>query len=393
MSNNVNIILNTSNDRLTDKDGNLISSCNTDAALGDISGNPHGTTKIFHAYDVDPKTSQDYFTPMKEYKNPMTWKEIIFLIILKIIFIVVFAYSEDWGWWLVYVGALITFIIFVYLAATFDYSYSHLLKTANEYENPWYILWTLVANILFYIAMYLCGISLYENKKFIIILSEIVIWATLFLLIIADAYRFFLHRHLMIDVANAFGLGLRPKSAASSSACPQTKKEVIEKKEIIEEKDEVFNIAGNEYNYKEARAVCKAFGAKLANYEQIEKAYQEGAEWVNYGWSEGQYAYFPLQKDTWLEMDQNNPENANGKVRPGISGGYFANPELLLGANCFGKKPKKRQQDLKQILPGTPARSAADIELDKKVEFYKKNANIYSFNADRWYHDPKKKDN
>ena len=46
---------------------------------------------------------------------------------------------------------------------------------------------------------------------------------------------------------------------------------------------EVFNVPGNEYTYEEARALCKAYGAKIATYSQIENAYKSGAEWCNYG--------------------------------------------------------------------------------------------------------------
>lgn len=370
MSNNVNIILN-ANGPLTDASGNLITSCKS--SLGDSTG-----------------CDQQYeFTPMKCYHNPLTWTEIIILIVLKVVFIAVFTMSEDWGWTLVYVGTLAGILYTVYMAAVFDYSYANLLLTSNLYENPWYILWTLILNILFYVAMFLCGISIFEDKKLIVIFAEVCIWVMFFYFIIADAYRFLLHKHLLLDVANALDIGLPPPIQLPPAPTPAPA--TIPPPPVQE--DEVFNIAGNQYSYKEAKAVCQAFGAQLANYEQIEQAYENGAEWVSYGWSEGQYAYFPLQKETWVKMDQNNPDNANGKIRPGISGGYFANPDILFGANCYGKKPKPRDQDLQDILPGTPAHTAKDKALDEKVKYYKKNAHIYAFNENRWYRDPNKKDN
>ena len=42
---------------------------------------------------------------------------------------------------------------------------------------------------------------------------------------------------------------------------------------------EVFNVSRNNYTYDEAKAMCKAFGAKLATYNQIEDAYKSGAEY------------------------------------------------------------------------------------------------------------------
>ena len=55
-------------------------------------------------------------------------------------------------------------------------------------------------------------------------------------------------------------------------------------------KKQVFNIPGNYYDYENAKALCKAYGADLASYDQIEKAYNNGAEWCNYGWSANQQA-------------------------------------------------------------------------------------------------------
>ena len=59
---------------------------------------------------------------------------------------------------------------------------------------------------------------------------------------------------------------------------------------------QVFNIPGNYYNYDNAKALCSAYGAQLATYDQIEKSYNNGAEWCNYGWSANQLALFPTQK-------------------------------------------------------------------------------------------------
>ena len=56
---------------------------------------------------------------------------------------------------------------------------------------------------------------------------------------------------------------------------------------------EVFNVSRNNYTYDEAKALCKAYGAKLATYNQIEDAYKSGAEWCNYGWSADQMAFYP----------------------------------------------------------------------------------------------------
>ena len=61
---------------------------------------------------------------------------------------------------------------------------------------------------------------------------------------------------------------------------------------------QVFNIPGNHYTYDDAKAMCKAYNAELATYDQVEQAYNLGADWCNYGWSDGQMALFPTQKQT-----------------------------------------------------------------------------------------------
>jgi hypothetical protein len=155
------------------------------------------------------------------------------------------------------------------------------------------------------------------------------------------------------------------------------------------EEDEVFNVADNKYTYEDAQAVCTSFGAKLATYDQIEKAYENGAEWCNYGWSDNQMAFFPTQKETWSEL-QKFPKKKNNCGRPGINGGYIDNPYIKFGVNCYGKKPTPTENDLlkleaKQTQP-IPL-TAEDKELQKKIEYWKENADklqLNSFNNNNW---------
>jgi hypothetical protein len=102
---------------------------------------------------------------------------------------------------------------------------------------------------------------------------------------------------------------------------------------------EVFNIPGNYYSYDDARLMCKAMNAELATYDQVEAAYNNGAEWCNYGWSEGQMALFPIQKKTYDKLQQvEGHEHDCG--RPGINGGYFEDSNIKFGVNCYGVKPE-----------------------------------------------------
>ena len=151
---------------------------------------------------------------------------------------------------------------------------------------------------------------------------------------------------------------------------------------------EVFNVANNLYTYDDARAVCTAFGARLATYDEIEDAYNKGGEWCSYGWSEGQMAYFPTQKSTWNEL-QKNPKAKNNCGRPGVNGGYMENPYIKFGVNCFGTKPKPTNKDLQSMAANKlMPKTEEDTLMDKKVQFWKDNAdkllNLNAFNRNDW---------
>jgi hypothetical protein len=154
--------------------------------------------------------------------------------------------------------------------------------------------------------------------------------------------------------------------------------------------NEVFNIRNNLFTYDEAKSVCSIYGAKLANYDQVEAAYEDGGEWCNYGWSEGQMALFPTQKETWNKLQKTDrAKNACG--RPGVNGGYMRNPKLRFGVNCYGKKPKASDKEKKLMSANIEDKlpeSAADRRLRLKMDNWKKNADKYlvmnSFNKKDW---------
>lgn len=163
-----------------------------------------------------------------------------------------------------------------------------------------------------------------------------------------------------------------------------------EKEENAGPKEEVFNVSNNLYTYEDAGLVCSALGARLATYDEIETAYNNGAEWGTYGWSEGQHAYFPTQKATWQKL-QTIKGHEHDLGRPGVNGGYFANPKLRFGVNCYGVKPAPSAADKSymearktQVYPKSPE----DVLLDKKVKFFMDNKDkimvINGYNNKQW---------
>lgn len=150
---------------------------------------------------------------------------------------------------------------------------------------------------------------------------------------------------------------------------------------------QVFNIPGNDYVYGDAKALCKAYGAELATYEQVEEAYNKGGEWCSYGWSEGQMALFPTQQKTYDKL-QTIEGHEHDCGRPGVNGGYMANPALKFGANCYGYKPKITKDEEYLMANALPyPRTNKDILLEKRVEYWKNKLSeilVAPFNKNTW---------
>ena len=155
----------------------------------------------------------------------------------------------------------------------------------------------------------------------------------------------------------------------------------------IKIKKQVFHIPGNKYNYKNADALCKAYGARLAKYGEIEKAYNNGAEWCSYGWSDSQLALFPTQKKTWDYL-QTVEGHENDCGRPGINGGFIDNENVRFGVNCFGYKPKKTEEEAELMeLSTIYPKSNADVAQDKRIDFWRNRLNeiiVAPFNKNVW---------
>ena len=144
-------------------------------------------------------------------------------------------------------------------------------------------------------------------------------------------------------------------------------------------KKEVFHIANQDFTYEQAKCKCDSYNAKLATYNQLVDAYNDGAEWCTYGWSSGQKAYYPTQKCNW---EKKSPEDKLKCGNPGLNGGFFADPYLKFGVNCYGKKPKGQVSKLKDPVCnggnycGLPENYGASNRLETDE--------ISPFNTDKW---------
>jgi hypothetical protein len=152
-------------------------------------------------------------------------------------------------------------------------------------------------------------------------------------------------------------------------------------------KKQVFNIPGNDYVYPDAKALCSAYGARLATYKEVEDSYNEGGEWCNYGWSDGQMALFPTQQKTFDKL-QKIEGHENDCGRPGVNGGYMANPAIKFGVNCFGYKPRinSTEEELMANEPLYP-KTLKDIAMENRVNYWKDKLTtilVSPFNSSSW---------
>jgi hypothetical protein len=210
----------------------------------------------------------------------------------------------------------------------------------------------------------------------------IVVAGILVFLIIVNAFQYFFNINVSAYVNDLFTS--TPKIDIVVDQGPSVEPAPVSE---IKFKKQVFNIPGNYYTYDNAQALCSAYGSQLASYDQIENAYKNGGEWCNYGWSAGQMALFPTQQKTF-----NNLQTIKGHEhdcgRPGVNGGYIANPNVRFGVNCYGNKPKITEQEEDLMKTSTPyPQSAEDIAFQKRVDFWKgqvDNILVSPFNYNTW---------
>ena len=150
---------------------------------------------------------------------------------------------------------------------------------------------------------------------------------------------------------------------------------------------QVFNIPENDFVYPDAKAVCSAYGGRLATYSEVEDAYKNGGEWCNYGWSEGQMALFPTQKKTFDKLQEiEGHENDCG--RPGINGGYISNPAVRFGVNCYGFRPRMTETD-KALMENSSVypKTTKDLVMEKRVDYWRDKLSevlVSPFNHNSW---------
>jgi len=221
-----------------------------------------------------------------------------------------------------------------------------------------------------------------SNNKFGLGILGIIVIALLIILVAINAFQYFFNINITASLNNLFTNKPEVNIVVEQDNIQQTPP-VPE----IKFRKQVFNIPGNYYSYNDAKTLCTAYNAELATYQQIENAYKNGAEWCNYGWSDGQMALFPTQQQTFnnLQTIQGHEHDCG---RPGINGGFIANPNVKFGVNCYGNKPKITQDEEELMKTSSPyPKTMQDIVFQKKVDYWKTKVSeilVSPFNYKMW---------
>jgi hypothetical protein len=208
---------------------------------------------------------------------------------------------------------------------------------------------------------------------------ELLLWVIFVFLVLINGMSYIFDMDVVASVKNIFtSKPIIDLSVSDSIKLPE---------EEVASKKQVFHIPNNKYTYEDAKAICKAYDSRLATYKEIDEAHEKGADWCGFGWSDGQMALYPTQFEKWQNL-QKIPGHEHDCGRPGINGGYIANPKIKYGINCYGYKPKINEAEIqdmanKPIYPKTKK----EIDFEKKVAKWKEKIPdilISPFNHDNW---------
>lgn len=270
--------------------------------------------------------------------------------------------------------------------------------TDNSFTNPLYISAVMIGLILIVtLIVYLGGIGSTTETNSLGVettndnIALKVIFAIVIFLLVLYITQYVLYYYFGVDIttnlANMFKPNKDPtidinidKSNELPTPPPKPEPEPVDQ-------DEVFNVRDNVYTYDDAKLVCDAYDSKLATYSQVEETYNKGGEWCNYGWSADQLALFPTQSSTYNEL-MKTKDHKHDCGRPGVNGGYIANPNVRFGVNCYGKKPaitKEEEEMMKNITPYP--KNQKEEEIEETVNKWKNNLDdilVSPFNYGQW---------
>ena len=263
----------------------------------------------------------------------------------------------------------------------------------DEFINPRVIVLLLVviAMVYFVINALAGGSAEVDNKESTLFANvsilEIFLWAILIVIVILNGFQYFFNTNITTEVSNIFSA--KPEITISQTV-PEEAGSDLGAGPSLKMRKQVFHIPASIYDYDNAKALCNAYGADLANIDQMEEAHSSGAEWCSYGWSDNQMILYPTQKSTWDELQKSSdPAKKNSCGRPGVNGGFFEDTSKKLGVNCYGPKPDINPSSSKLMasIQNYEAGKMLNPEHDARVNQMREKINdivIAPFNKGAW---------
>jgi hypothetical protein len=220
-----------------------------------------------------------------------------------------------------------------------------------------------------------------------IVFMEVLLWGVFVLLVLINGMTYIFNIDITASIRNLFSatpeidIIVDPDDMAGDSTDPATTVPEIKLTK------QVFHVPGNKYGYENGKAICKAYGGRLATWKELDNAFNKGADWCSFGWSDGQMALYPTQYDKWARL-QKIEGHEHDCGRPGINGGYIANPNVRFGVNCYGYKPKITQEEAEamKLAPLYPS-TRRERAFDKRVDYWRDNLSqiqVAPFNHNNW---------
>jgi hypothetical protein len=157
-------------------------------------------------------------------------------------------------------------------------------------------------------------------------------------------------------------------------------------------KKEVFLIY-NKFNYIEAQEACKKYSGRLATEEELQDAYEDGANWCVWGWLDDQMIGHPVTEKFWSETEKVHKGFCGPKA--GVNKLYNIDPMKRFSVNCYGIKPKKTRKDkaldnmnkidhVSKAIKECKLAKQMDVERHKSFTEQMKNLRLVSFNEQKW---------
>ena len=211
---------------------------------------------------------------------------------------------------------------------------------------------------------------------------EVLLWGVFISLALLNGMSYFFNVDITATIKDIFtatpevSIVVDPQESDSKTTVPEIK---LEK--------QVFHVPDNVYDYENAKAICKAYGGRLASYKEINDAYKEGADWCGFGWSKDQMALYPTQFEKWAHL-QKIKGHEHDCGRPGINGGYIDNKNVKFGINCYGYKPEITNEEA-NLMANAPLYPKTNEELlfDKRVAYWRDKLPeilVAPFNHNNW---------